>query len=164
MVPSNPQVHSMEKPQVLSLSNIFMIDGLWTSGAQFSRCGWIWMNSMGKVQLMGTRNFICRESALHSKLEALRWAIENMIQYSTYHSFETNCKDLTAMIKEPETWPNFATKLERMEILQICFINFKITHIPRALNQIVDSLPRTTKSDNSVLLVVLFQSDYPNHF
>ena len=41
------------------------------------------MDIVGNIQLMGTKNFTRRESALHSKVEALRWVIENMLQHST---------------------------------------------------------------------------------
>ncbi|KAG5384361.1 hypothetical protein IGI04_035831 [Brassica rapa subsp. trilocularis] len=36
-----------------------------------SGCGWAWMDGSGNAQLMGTRNFPRRESALHSEVEAL---------------------------------------------------------------------------------------------
>nr|VDD37360.1 unnamed protein product [Brassica oleracea] len=49
---------------------------------------------------METRNFTRRESALHSEVEALRLAMENMLQHSTCQSFGTDCKELIAMIKE----------------------------------------------------------------
>ncbi|KAG5397655.1 hypothetical protein IGI04_019469, partial [Brassica rapa subsp. trilocularis] len=42
-----------------------------------------------------------RESALHMEVEALRWAIENMLQHSSCQNFGTDCKELIAMIKEP---------------------------------------------------------------
>ncbi|KAF3557543.1 hypothetical protein F2Q69_00013736 [Brassica cretica] len=93
----------------------------------------------------GLRNCIRHESALHSEVEALRWAMENMIQYSTCQSFGTDCKELIAMIKKPHVWPSFATELERIETLQICFLDFKITHILRAQIQIYDSLARTAR-------------------
>ncbi|CDY60677.1 BnaCnng36810D [Brassica napus] len=32
---------------------------------------------------MGTRNLRRRETALHSELEALKWAMESMLQHST---------------------------------------------------------------------------------
>ena len=57
MVSSTPQGHSIDEPQVLSLGNICMIDGSWTSTAQLSGYGWAWIDSLGKVQLMGTRNY-----------------------------------------------------------------------------------------------------------
>ena len=119
IVPPTPQDHSIEEPQVLSLGNICMIDRSWTSTSQFSGCGWVWMDSLGKVQLMGTRNCIWRECALHLEVEALQWAVERMLQHSTCQSFGTDCKDLIAMIRVPHDWPNFATNLERIEILQI---------------------------------------------
>ncbi|KAL0715717.1 hypothetical protein Bca4012_065039 [Brassica carinata] len=50
------------------------------------------------------------------------------------------------MIKEPKAWPSFATELERIETLHICFPDFKIIHIPRAQNRIADFLARTAGS------------------
>ncbi|CDY31787.1 BnaC01g27430D [Brassica napus] len=101
---------------------------------------------MGKAQLMGTRNHIRRESPLHLEVEVLRWAMENMLQHSTCQSFGTDCKELIAMIKEPRAWPSFATELESIETLQICFLDFKITYVPRTQNQISDSLAKIARS------------------
>ncbi|KAF3530740.1 hypothetical protein DY000_02041005 [Brassica cretica] len=83
---------------------------------------------------MGTRNHIRRESPLHLEVEVLRWAMENMLQHSTCQSFGTDCKELIAIIKEPRAWPSFATELESIETLQICFLDFKITYVPRTQN------------------------------
>ena len=104
------------------------------------------MDSEGNIQLMGTRNFTRRESVFHSEVEALRWAMKNMLQHSTCQSFGTDCKELIAMIKEPHAWPSFATELEKIETLQICFPNFNIIHVPRARNQISNFLAKTAKS------------------
>nr|VDD37362.1 unnamed protein product [Brassica oleracea] len=41
-----------------------------------------WMDP-GMHSLWGQRNFPRRESALHSEVEAPRWAMENMLQHST---------------------------------------------------------------------------------
>ena len=49
---------------------------------------------------MGLRNYIRRESALHSEVEALQWEVESMLQHSTCQSFGTDYKDLIIMIKE----------------------------------------------------------------
>ncbi|KAG5384874.1 hypothetical protein IGI04_036344 [Brassica rapa subsp. trilocularis] len=135
-----------EEAQAISLGNICLLDGSWTSSANFSGCGWAWMDGSGNVQLMGTRNFTRRESALHSEVEALRWAMENMLQHSNCQSFGTDCKELIAMVKEPQAWPSFATELERIETLQICFPDFKIAHVPRARNQTADFLAKTARS------------------
>nr|VDD45267.1 unnamed protein product [Brassica oleracea] len=40
ILPHIPQDHIIEEPQVLSLGNICMIDGSWTSTSQFSGSGW----------------------------------------------------------------------------------------------------------------------------
>ncbi|KAF3570126.1 hypothetical protein F2Q69_00059510 [Brassica cretica] len=122
-----------------------MIDGSWTSTAQFSGYGWVWLDCLGNVQLMGTRNHIRRESALQLEMKALRWAMESMLQHSTCQSFGTDCKDLIVMINEPHVWPSFATELERIETPKICIPDFKITYIPRAQNQISDFLARTAR-------------------
>ena len=102
------QDNNTEESQVISLGNICLLDGSWTASAHFSGCGWVWMDNSGNIQLMGTRNFTRRESALHSEVEALQWAMKNMLQHSTCLSFGTDCKDLIAMIKEPHVWPRFA--------------------------------------------------------
>ncbi|KAF3580688.1 hypothetical protein DY000_02030979 [Brassica cretica] len=112
------------------------------------------IEQFSKVQLMGTQNYPHQESALHSEVEALRWAMESMFQHSTYQSFGTGCKNLITIIKEPHALPNFSIELERIDILQICFSDFKIVHIPRAQNQISDSLVRTAKSFYRDLCVI----------
>ncbi|KAF2557270.1 hypothetical protein F2Q68_00016527 [Brassica cretica] len=114
MVTPTLQPQGSEEPQVISLDSICMIDGSWTSTAQFSGNGWVWMYSFGKVQLMGTWNCIRRELALHSEVEALRLAMENILQHSPCQSFGTDCKELIVMIKEPHAWPSFLTELERI--------------------------------------------------
>ncbi|KAG5399724.1 hypothetical protein IGI04_014331 [Brassica rapa subsp. trilocularis] len=128
------------------MGNICLLDRSCTSSVQFNGCGWVWMDSGGNIQLVGTQNFSRRESALHSEVEALRRAIENILQHSSCQSFRTNCKELIAKIKEPHTWPSFATELERIEMLHICFSDFNISYVPRAHNQISDILAKTTRS------------------
>ena len=108
------QDNNTDEPQAISLGNICLLDGSWTSSAHFSGCGWVWMDSHGNIELMGTRNFTRRESALHLEVEALRWAMKNMLQHLTCQSFGTDCKELIAMIKEPQAWPSFATELKRI--------------------------------------------------
>ena len=60
-----PQAQTIEETQALSLGNICMVDGSWTSTAQFSGMGWVWKDTMGKIQLMGSRNLRRRQTALH---------------------------------------------------------------------------------------------------
>ncbi|KAF2582377.1 hypothetical protein F2Q68_00006424 [Brassica cretica] len=84
-----------------------MVDGSWTSTNQFSGIRWVWKDSMRKIQLMGPQNLRRRETALHSELEVLRWAMESMLQHSDCQRFGTDCKDMIAMIADPQAWPNF---------------------------------------------------------
>ena len=55
-IPAPPQAQIIEETQALSMGNICMVDGSWTSTTQFSGRGWVWKNSMGNIQLMGMRN------------------------------------------------------------------------------------------------------------
>ncbi|XP_048623608.1 uncharacterized protein LOC125592465 [Brassica napus] len=145
-IPDNPRELHNEELQAISLDNICMVDGSWTSMAQFSGCGWVWKDSLGQTQLMGMRNLSRRETSLHSEVEALRWAMESMLLHSSCQSFGTDCKDLIAMIREPQAWPSFATELEAIKTLQLCFPEFKISHMPRAQNGISDSLAKSARS------------------
>ena len=83
MVPPVVQDNNSKEPQVISLDNICLLDGSWTSSAHFNGCGWVWIDSGVNIQLMETRNFTRREPALHSEVEALQWAMKNMLQHST---------------------------------------------------------------------------------
>ncbi|KAF2575880.1 hypothetical protein F2Q70_00004276 [Brassica cretica] len=58
------------------------------------------------------------------------------------------------MINEPQKWPRFATELEKIETLQICFPDFKITHVPRLCNQFPDFLAKTARSFHRELLFI----------
>ncbi|CAG7873334.1 unnamed protein product [Brassica rapa] len=98
-----------------------MVDGSWTSTSQFSDCGWVWKDSMEKIQLMETRNLRRRETALLLEVEVLRWSIKSMLQHSSCQSFGTYCKDLIAMINKPQAWSSFATELETIHTLHIYF-------------------------------------------
>ena len=123
-----------------------MVDGSWTSTDQFSRIGLVWKDSMGEIQLMGTQNLRRRETTLHSEFEVLRWAMQSMLQHSTCQRFETDCKDLIAMITNPQAWPNFSTELEVIQMFQMCFPDFKISYIPRTQNEVADSVTRNARS------------------
>ena len=148
------QETNIENPQVISLGNICLLDGSWTTSANFSGLGWVWMDNTGNTQLMGMKNLPRRESALHSEVEALRWAMENMLQHSTCQRFGTDCKELIAMLDDPHAWPSFATELERIETLRICFPEFSITHVPRARNQFSDFLAKNARSFHRELLFI----------
>ena len=54
--------------------------------------------------------------------------------------------DLIAMIKKHQAWLSFAIELEAIKTLEICFLDFKICHIPRVQNGIADSLARNARS------------------
>ena len=58
------------------------------------------------------------------------------------------------MIKDPQAWPSFATELERIETLQICFPDFNIIRVPRTRNQTSDFLVRTARSFHRELFFI----------
>ena len=101
-----------EEPPILNLGNICVVDGSRTSTAQLSGCGWIWVDSLRKIQRMGMRNLRRQEATLHTELKILPWAMESMFQRSTCQSFETDCKDLIAMINDSHASSSFTTELE----------------------------------------------------
>ncbi|KAL0660499.1 hypothetical protein Bca4012_081084 [Brassica carinata] len=74
--------------------------------------------------------------------------------YEALSLFATDCKELIAMIKESHVWPSFATKLERIETLLICFPDFNIIYVPRARNQLSDFLTKTARSFERELLFI----------
>ena len=89
------------------------------------------------VQLMGTHNLRRCEIALHSKLEALRWAIENMLQHSTCQRFGTDCNDsrptsLAKFFNSAGGHSNFPDVFSRLN--------------PKAQNEIDDSLVKNIRS------------------
>lgn len=71
--------------------------------------------------------------------------MENMLHHLSYLCFGTDCKDLIAMIKEFQAWPSFATELEVKKTLQICFSDFKISHVSRTQNRISDYLVKAVR-------------------
>ncbi|XP_056852842.1 uncharacterized protein LOC130509931 [Raphanus sativus] len=112
----------------------------------YSEIGWVWKDSTGSTKLLGMRNLRRRESALHSELEALRWAMETMLQHSDCQRFGTDCKDLIAMLTEPQAWPTFATELEMIHTIKLCYSDFKIFYVPRTENMLADSLARSART------------------
>ena len=72
--------------------------------------------------------------------------MESMLQHSPCQNFGTNCEDRIAMVKESHAWPKFTTKLKAIKMLQLCFPDFKIFHIPKAQNKIFDLLAKNARS------------------
>nr|VDD54593.1 unnamed protein product [Brassica oleracea] len=72
--------------------------------------------------------------------------MESMLHHSTCQRFETDCKDLIAMVADPQAWPNFSIELEVIQLLKLCFPDFKIEYFPRVQNEIADSLARNARS------------------
>lgn len=154
LVPETQQELHNQESQAICLENICMVDGSWSSMAHFNGCGWVWKDSLEQIQLMGMRNLNRRESALHSEVEGLRQVMESILLHSSCQSFGTDCKDLIEMIREPQVWPGFATELEAIKMLKLCFPEFKISHIPRAQNGISDSLCKIARSFHTKLCYI----------
>lgn len=52
------------------------------------------------IQIMETQNLRRREAFLHTKLEALRWVRVYMLQHLYCQNFETDYKNVIAMLKK----------------------------------------------------------------
>ena len=110
---------------------------------------WMWMGLHGQLwedPTYGDTKYYSTRISFACVSRSTAMAMENMLQHSTCQSFGTDCKELIAMIKEPHAWPSFVTELKRIETLQICFPNFKISFVPRAQNHISDFLAKTARS------------------
>lgn len=57
--------------------------------------------------------------------------MENMIQHTTCQYFESACKELIAMIKDPTAWPDISPELTELASLKERFEDFKIFHVPK---------------------------------
>ena len=112
------------------------MDGFWNPTSQLVVDG-SWRIQSGKIQLMGTINQRTRESTLHSELEALSCAMENMLCHSLPTRFWTILKKLLTMIGKRVVWPNFSTELKEIAVLQRIFHHFKLIYILRSHNVIV---------------------------
>lgn len=93
--------HCTDEIQILSLSNICMVDGSWTSTSQFSGCGWTRMHSLGKIQLMETHNLKTATCYFAYIIRSTEMSMETCFNIPHGQSFETNCKYLIATINEP---------------------------------------------------------------
>ena len=50
------------------------------------------------------------------------------------------------MINDSKASPNFSTELEIIQIILMCYLDFKITYVPRTQNEIAASLVRNAQS------------------
>lgn len=77
-IPITSHPLSNTSSQVICLKNICLVDESWNLTSRFSGCGWVWKDISGQIQLMGTWKIRRHESALHSELETLTWAMESI--------------------------------------------------------------------------------------
>ena len=105
--------------------------------------------------MMEAINFRRNLSPLHAECEALIWAIECMktLQFSDV-VFVTDCSQLVKIVSSPEEWPAFATHMEELCRSKTFFPNFKIIHILRAQNIMVDKVAHGARNSPSVMLYV----------
>lgn len=80
---------------------------------------------------MGTRYLRRWESPLHIELEVLLLVMDSMLHHSTCQHFHKDCKDLLAMIEDPQTWPDFSIEFKELRELNNISQYFKINYIMR---------------------------------
>ena len=80
--------------------------------------------------------------------------MESMLNHPTCQQFGTDCKDLIAMLREPNAWPNFLTKLEEIQELNKSFQDLRICYTPRGQNGTADFLARIARSFHKTIYFV----------
>ncbi|XP_023638090.1 uncharacterized protein LOC111830460 [Capsella rubella] len=126
------------------------IDGSWKSGNMFSGLGWWCFRGEEKTYILGAKCLRGCPSPLHSELEALLWAMENiLIRRIDCHTFESDCAELIAMVQDPQEWPAFSNLLDDFLLLRASFPSFSLTKISRTCNSKADCLARSSRSLDS---------------
>ena len=97
------QLRQIDEFSLLSVSDRWCFtDGSWKDQGKFSGHGW-YNTLQGFEGLMGARNTRPSLSPLHSKMEALIWAMESMRNLRKYHvTFATDCIQFVKMVSAPE--------------------------------------------------------------
>ncbi|WZZ85677.1 hypothetical protein YC2023_114256 [Brassica napus] len=67
---------------------------------------------------------------------------------------QSQCMQPQPLVIRYSVWPSFATELEKIETLQICFPDFKITYVPRVRNLFADFLAKTARTFRRELLFI----------
>lgn len=97
---------------------------------------------------MRVRNIRASVSPLHSKMEAVIWAMKCMMNLRQYQvTFATDCFQLVKIVSEPEEWSAFESYLGDIKMLKTCFLSSEIIRVPRTENQKADSLARSAKNN-----------------
>ena len=112
---------------------------------------------------MGARNSRACISPLHAEMEALRWAMECMMNLHQFQvTFATDCSQLVKMVSEPEDWPAFESYRHDIKLLKTRFTSSEIIHVPRTKNQKADRLARCARKQSS--FVVHMDAELPDWF
>ena len=142
-IPITSHPLSNTSSQVICLKNICLVDESWNLTSRFSGCGWVWKDISGQIQLMGTWKIRRHESALHSELETLTWAMESIcyviqlarILQQTAWTWSTCLKNSMHDQNSQHSWKESSTAFLRIQ---------DILHSSRR-NAISNSLARTAK-------------------
>lgn len=91
--------------------------------------------------------------------EALIWAMKCMTAFQFFDVVSTtDCSYLVKMVSSPEECPAFFTHMKKFRCSETLFPNFRIIHIPKTQNTIIDKFARSAKSFLSAIFYVDFTS------
>lgn len=112
----------------------FLVDGSWKETYPTSGVGWAcWQGE--QLLCLGARGQRRWKSPLHSEMEALLWAMENILERGvSCQVFETDCSYLLCITQCPEEWPAFSVLMDMFGELRDRFPLFFLSLITRSNN------------------------------
>ncbi|KAG7548023.1 hypothetical protein ISN44_As12g032310 [Arabidopsis suecica] len=92
--------------------------------------GWWCFQGNDQTILFGAKCLRRCPSPLHSEMEALIWAMKNILSKGIdCQVFESDCSELVSMIQSPDEWPAFSNLLDEFGFLRVSFPFFSLSLI-----------------------------------
>ncbi|CAL9237396.1 unnamed protein product [Arabidopsis halleri] len=97
--------------------------------------GWWCFQGNDQTILLGAKCLRKCPSLLHSEIEALIWAMQNILSRRiNCQAFETDCSELVSMVQSSEEWSAFSNLLDEFGLLRVSFPSFLFSLISRLCN------------------------------
>ncbi|KAG7557068.1 Ribonuclease H domain [Arabidopsis suecica] len=142
-IETSPITETMESPvQTIRCR----IDGSWKNSDPTMGIGWWCFQGTEQTILLGAKCLRRCPSPLHSEMEALIWAMKNILSRRIdCQAFETDCSELISMIQSPDEWPAFSNLLDEFGLLRAYFPFFSLSLISRLCNVKADCSARSSR-------------------
>ncbi|XP_020871416.1 uncharacterized protein LOC110225781 [Arabidopsis lyrata subsp. lyrata] len=122
------------------------IDGSWKNSDPTMGIGWWCFQGNDQTILLGAKCLRRYPSPLHSEMEALIWAMKNILSRGIdCQVFESDCSELVSMIHSPDEWPAFSNLLDEFGFLRLSFPFFSLSLISHLCNVQADCLARSSR-------------------